>query len=140
MQPTLVKFSSLMERHLNIRLKGAAEAFVPDFNGAMVRDGIIHWDPGVDGIVMGESKMAADSEHGGERHLDSDEVLHLIAGRMRLSIEKENDQIGEIVLNPGDTVVVPRGYWHRLEIDEPSHFIFIGGGRTQVRLNRGETA
>ena len=44
------------------------------------------------------------------RHVDSDEVLHLISGRFE-------QQVGEDVytLEPGDTISIPAGAWHRAQ-------------------------
>ena len=44
-------------------------------------------DPAVDGILWGESRQDQSGDHGGERHLDADEVLYLISGAFRLSLE-----------------------------------------------------
>jgi mannose-6-phosphate isomerase-like protein (cupin superfamily) len=135
---TLTKLSSLAEEHLTVRYRGQTEKFSPDFSRALVKDGVAHWDPDVDGVVLGEARMAVSAEHFGERHLDGDEVLYLISGRMRLKIEWQEGQWEEVELDPGETVIVPQGYWHRIEVEEPVRFLYMGGGRTEVRLRAQE--
>jgi mannose-6-phosphate isomerase-like protein (cupin superfamily) len=95
---------------------------------------VVDWDPRVDGILCGESTMTAGSDHKGERHLDGDEVLYVISGRMRLILEPENEPAAEVALSAGEAVLVPCGVWHRLSVEEPSRFIFMGGGRAQIRI------
>ena len=135
MQSEVIKLPSLLEKHLNVRPKGGSEVFAPDFSRAAIKDGVVHWDPGVDGVVLGESRMAESADHAGERHVDGDEILYLISGRMRLIIELQEGRRDEVEIAPGETVVVPRDHWHRLEIEEPAHFLFFGGGRTELRMD-----
>jgi mannose-6-phosphate isomerase-like protein (cupin superfamily) len=133
--PTPVKFS---EVHLHVRVRGPSEIRPAAFSGGTMTDGIVDWDPKVDGVLCGEGEVATHSDHNGERHLDGDEVLYLISGRMQLILEPDNAPVSEVELLPGEAVLVPRGVWHRLRAREPSRFIFIGGGRTQIRIGAKE--
>ena len=48
------------------------------------------------------------------RHVDSDEIVHIVSGRLE-------QQLGEdvYILGPGDTISVPAGAWHRgLALDD----------------------
>lgn len=83
-------------------------------------------------MLSAAATMEEDGDHHGERHLDGDEVLYLFAGAMRLSLELGGGTV-EVPVKAGEAVAVPRGVWHRLLIDEPAHFLFIGGGRTEIR-------
>ena len=74
----------------------------------------ISWDPGVSGILFGESLQSKSSDHGGDRH-DGDEVLYLISGSIRLSLESDDKTWTEIPVQPGEVIIVPRGVWHQLE-------------------------
>lgn len=52
---------------------------------------------------------------------------------MRVQIDDGDEPSEEVSLSPGDAVVVPRGRWHRLVIDEPSRYLWFGSGRTELR-------
>ena len=129
--PKVVKFGYFC---VNLCARGPSSFIKPDDSTAVrTEHGTLLWDPGIDGLLGGAGFQEADSDHGGERHLDGDELLYLIAGRMRLALM--DDDGGEIQLTPGDAVLVPQGRWHRLIIDEPSHYLSFGGGRTEIRPN-----
>jgi len=124
---------ALSETHVHLRARGAAE-FVPrDFSKVTQNGATIVWDPGVDGILAGEGELSKSSEHAGERHLDGDEVLYLVSGAMRLSLELDEGGTTEIPLDQGQAVIVPQGVWHRLIIDAPIRLLYFGGGRTEIR-------
>jgi mannose-6-phosphate isomerase-like protein (cupin superfamily) len=133
--PTVAR---LTDDHLHIRARGKSEVYAPNFDDSAIADGVVDWDPRLDGIMCGEATMATDSDHAGERHLDGDEVLYVIAGRMRLVLEGDDGAKSEVPVGPGEAVIVPCGVWHRIEIDEPARFLFLGGGRTQIRLPAGD--
>ena len=86
----------------------------------------------MDGILWGESRQDHSGSHGGERHLDADEVLYLISGAFRLSLELDDCRT-EIPVKAGEAVIVPQGVWHRLLVDEPCRYLYFGGGRTEIR-------
>ena len=124
----------LADVHLHIRRHGKSEVRAADFSRGVMKDGIIDWDPGVDGILCGESTMTTSSDHQGERHLDGDEVLYLISGRMQLILEPDDSPPSAVEIAPGEAVLVPCRVWHRLHVLEASRLIFMGGGRTQIRF------
>lgn len=78
------------------------------------------------GMTFGVATMQEDSPHAGEMHPDGDEILYLVAGRVR--IELENDDRQELVMTVGDAVVVPRGVWHRVRILEPATIVYLTPG------------
>jgi len=129
-QPRVV---TLSEVHVHIRPRGSAEFLPKDFSNVTKLAHTMVWNPAVDGILWGESRQDESGNHGGERHLDADEVLYLISGAFRLSLELD-DGGAEIAVKAGQAVVVPQGIWHRLIVEEPCHYLFFGGGRTEIRL------
>jgi hypothetical protein len=38
-----------------------------------------------------------------------------------------------VMLEENQATLVPQGAWHRLAIDEPCRYLFLGGGRTEIR-------
>ena len=52
---------------------------------------------------------------------------------MRLQLDETDESTAEVSLSPGEAVIVPRGQWHRLIIDEPSRYLWFGSGRTELR-------
>ncbi len=129
LQPRVVTFSDV---HVHIRPRGSAEFLPKDFSNVTRLADTIVWNPAVDGIVCGESRQDHSGSHGGERHLDADEVLYLISGAFRLSLERDDGRV-EIPVKAGEAVIVPMGIWHRLLVDEPCRYLYFGGGRTEIR-------
>jgi len=80
----------------------------------------------VDGVTIGVVTMAENSPHGGEMHPDGDEVLYLISGHVRVTVE--TDPVQELDMWPGDGVVVPKGMWHRVDILEPCQIVYVTPG------------
>ncbi len=80
----------------------------------------------VDGVTIGMVTMTENAPHGGEMHPDGDEVLFLIAGRARVTLETA--PIQEITMEPGDGLIVPKGVWHQVEIIEPSQIVYVTPG------------
>src|SRR6266566_150608 len=89
--------------------------------------------PGVRANV-GAVRMSESSKHRGERHPEGDELVYLISGAVGVSIEPDDTHDGEVVaLKPGQLVVVPRGMWHRLIVEERSELLFMTPGSTEIR-------
>lgn len=87
----------------------------------------------VEGMTFGVAVMSENSPHGGERHLGGDEVLYLVDGKARLVFT--DDPEPDVDLRSGDLVVVPKGFWHRVDILEPCHFVYLTPGHdNEVRL------
>jgi mannose-6-phosphate isomerase-like protein (cupin superfamily) len=128
-QPRVVTLSNV---HVHIRPRGSAEFLPKDFSNVTKLADTMVWNPAVDGILWGESRQNDSGSHGGERHLDADEVLYLISGAFRLSLELDDGRT-EIPVKAGEAVIVPQGIWHRLIVDQPCHYLFFGGGRTEIR-------
>ena len=69
------------------------------------------WSPRLAGELNGQAvKLArADGEFVWHRHEDADELFLVWSGELRIELRKESD----VVLRPGEFVVVPRGVEHR---------------------------
>jgi mannose-6-phosphate isomerase-like protein (cupin superfamily) len=80
----------------------------------------------VDGVTFGVAKMSENSPHGGEMHPDGDEVLFLISGKANVVFLDSPEE--DIVMLPGDGLVVPRGLWHRVDILEPCQMVYLTPG------------
>lgn len=90
----------------------------------------------VDGFTFGVATMAENSPHDGEMHPDGDEVLYLISGRVKVTLEGPAAQ--EMIVQPGDGLVVPKGVWHRVDVLEPSQIVYLTPGpRGEYRPLRG---
>jgi mannose-6-phosphate isomerase-like protein (cupin superfamily) len=92
--------------------------------------------PDVEGRLVGEALMSKPAPHGGERHIDGDELLYLISGVVRVSLDHDDREPEVVTLGPGDAFVVPQGTWHRVLVDEPSDLLFMTPGRNEVRPQR----
>ena len=92
----------------------------------------------VEGMTFGVAVMSDDAPHGGERHLAGDEVLYLIDGRARLVFT--DDPEPDVELRSGDVIIVSKGMWHRVEILEPCHFVYLTPGNSnQIRPQSSST-
>ncbi|MFB7653578.1 MULTISPECIES: cupin domain-containing protein [unclassified Streptomyces] len=62
-----------------------------------------------------------------EMHPEADEAVCCLTGGVRLHLRLTGPDTGEetVRLRPGTAVIVPRGRWHRLELDAPSDLMSI---------------
>jgi mannose-6-phosphate isomerase-like protein (cupin superfamily) len=72
-------------------------------------------------IVRVETDDDVHADHW-ERHTLGDEAVACLRGGLRLHLRADRPGAPDDVvrLPPGRGVVVPRGRWHRIELDEPS--------------------
>jgi len=78
------------------------------------------------GRLMGAVDQLDDWSHW-ERHPSGDEILTLLSGAMTLVLEEPAGE-RRVDLAPGDTLVVPRGVWHRGIVRAPGRLLFITPG------------
>ena len=78
------------------------------------------------GLTVGYVTMRENAPHDGERHPDGDELLFLIAGRVRVVFE--NADIDDIDVSPGQGLIVPAGEWHRVDILEQAAIVYLTPG------------
>ncbi|HZT67913.1 MAG TPA: cupin domain-containing protein [Acidimicrobiales bacterium] len=79
------------------------------------------------GYTVQASPVDGPPPHGGEMHPDADELLYLISGQVRVSLELA-DGGREVGLSAGQAMVVPRGTWHQIHVDEPGQLLNITPG------------
>ena len=80
----------------------------------------------VTGVTIGVAMMTESAPHGGEMHPDGDEVLYLISGKARVTLEV--DPVERLELSPGDGLLVPKGVWHVVDILEPCQIVYVTPG------------
>lgn len=81
----------------------------------------------IDGLTIGAPRMSGNPPHAGEMHPDGDELLFLVSGRVTVVLE-DVEPARKVPLLPGQGIVVPRGVWHRVLLDEPSQILHITPG------------
>lgn len=65
-----------------------------------------------------------------EVHPDGDEIVHVERGRLRLVSETEEQREPEVVeVVAGQTVVIPAGVWHTVDVVEPGRTLHVTFGR-----------
>ena len=85
--------------------------------------------PRLAGYTVGAPFLTPGREppHAGEMHPDADELLYLVSGRVRVRLElEEGDRETEV--GAGQALVVPRGVWHRIFIEEPGKLVHVTPG------------
>jgi mannose-6-phosphate isomerase-like protein (cupin superfamily) len=59
-----------------------------------------------------------------EVHPERDEIVFLIAGGVAVILDEAGrETVAD--LHPGEALIVPRGVWHRLRLDQPSDLLFV---------------
>lgn len=81
----------------------------------------------IEGMTLGVVTMKASDEspHNGEMHPDGDEILLVISGKIRVSYDSG---AAPIDLNEGQTCIVRKGEWHKIDCLDDSRFIHITPG------------
>lgn len=116
-----------MERARKVDLSGAVIGIDRELNAGVQALSGHDPDEEVDGMTLGVARMSESAPHGGERHPDGDEILYIIEGRARVVFT--DDPLPDVELEAGDTAIVPRGLWHRVEILEPCHLVYMTPGK-----------
>lgn len=98
-----------------------------------------------DGLVRAEKRRTAEDSGGWQIatfHVESDEQVHadhwevhpeaeeavcVLSGGVRLYLrpERAGDDEEMVRLTPGTAFIVPRGRWHRLELDAPTDLMSV---------------
>ncbi|HYK68320.1 MAG TPA: cupin domain-containing protein [Streptosporangiaceae bacterium] len=81
----------------------------------------------IDGYTIESSELGGPPLDISERHPDADEFLYLVSGRIRVRLELAAGDV-EAEVGPGQCLVVPRGTWHRIIVDEPGQLINVTPG------------
>ncbi|MFI6515057.1 cupin domain-containing protein [Spirillospora sp. NPDC050679] len=87
-------------------------------------------DGGADGWTVAAFRVETDEDvHGDhwEMHPAAEELVSVLSGAARMYLRPERDGAPEemVPLAAGSAFVVPRGRWHRLELDRPSDLMSI---------------
>ena len=85
--------------------------------------------PRIDGFTVGAPFLIPGREppHAGEMHPDGDELLYLVSGRVRVRLELEAGE-RDAEMRTGQALVVPRGVWHRIFIEESGQLVHVTPG------------
>ncbi|WP_327589871.1 cupin domain-containing protein [Nonomuraea sp. NBC_00507] len=79
-------------------------------------------------LLAFHAKTAADvhADHW-EVHPEAEEIVACLIGKIRLYLrpERPGQQEEEIRLTAGTAAIVPRGRWHRIELDIPSNIMAV---------------
>jgi quercetin dioxygenase-like cupin family protein len=130
----------LFQDSVHVLDDGTTEVAVEsDTSATTIGDGVVMVEPRSPiRATISAARMAESPRHRGERHIDGDELVYLVSGSAGLSLQRDYaEENEEVRLRPGQLVVVSRGVWHRLVVDEPSEMIFLTPGRTEVRVSEG---
>lgn len=100
------------------------------------------FDPELDGWQLktfhAETDADVHADHW-EVHTNADEIVSCLTGGICLYFrQKQSADKEEIKLTAGTAVIVPRGQWHRIELDAPSDIMSITvsrGSRLEKRTN-----
>ncbi|GAA1873903.1 cupin [Actinomadura bangladeshensis] len=96
--------------------------------GGTIRTGAGVQDEGGWRLTALHAKTGADvhADHW-EVHPEAEEVVSCLIGKIRLCLrpEREGRPEEEIRLTAGTAAVVPRGRWHRIELDVPSTIMAV---------------
>ena len=96
------------------------------------RAGFVEWrgggpPPRINGYTVGAPLLVEEPPHAGEMHPDADELLYLVSGRVRFRLElPDGDRETQLVQD--QALVVPRGVWHRIFIEEPGRLVHVTPG------------
>jgi mannose-6-phosphate isomerase-like protein (cupin superfamily) len=81
----------------------------------------------IDGYSVGAPMVTRDPPHNGEMHPDGDELLYVVSGRFDVTLELGTEN-RDVELRDGDALVVPRGVWHLVRMQEPGRLVHITPG------------
>ncbi|MFI6515323.1 cupin [Spirillospora sp. NPDC050679] len=98
-------------------------------------------EPGHDGWRLTAFHVKTDADvHDGhwQVHPEAEEVVSCLIGKIRLLLraERPGREEEQITLTAGTAAIVPRGRWHRIELDTPSTVMAVTLPRGS-RLEKG---
>jgi mannose-6-phosphate isomerase-like protein (cupin superfamily) len=81
-----------------------------------------HWSPKIVGSYNDNEIMVVKvkGEFNWHSHADTDDFFFVVKGRLRIQLRD-----GDVVLNPGEMYVVPRGVEHCPLAEEETHLLLI---------------
>ncbi|NDJ61956.1 MAG: cupin domain-containing protein [Chloroflexi bacterium] len=86
----------------------------------------VHWSPHTIGQYNGNDLMVAKlkGEFHWHKHDDTDDFFMVISGTLRILLRDDAGE-REVILEPGEIYVVPRGLEHKPVADEEVHILLI---------------
>jgi mannose-6-phosphate isomerase-like protein (cupin superfamily) len=107
-------FTSLLRLHPGGRIRTEKRTDDPEPDGWQVR------------TLYARTGADVHSDHW-EVHPESEEVVSCLIGKIRLYLrpERPGQAEEEIRLTAGTAAIVPRGRWHRIELDTPSNIMAV---------------
>jgi|SRR5215471_6605056 len=78
------------------------------------------------GLAMNVMRMANDAPHNGEMHPNGDEIIHVLSGRFRVTLDSPESRVIEV--NAGEGIIIRRGVWHKIHILEPCMLVTLTPG------------
>lgn len=80
----------------------------------------------VKGTVVGLVTMESSPPHNGERHNDGDEIIIVVSGR--IVIESDSNPDGCLTLKSGDSCIIRKGEWHKINVEEKAQLVYVTPG------------
>ncbi|MFF0453662.1 cupin domain-containing protein [Nocardia africana] len=82
----------------------------------------------MEGWTLATFRVATDADvHGDhwEMHPSGEELVAVLSGGIRMYLREAGDGADPVSLRAGQAFIVPRGRWHRIEVDEPSELMSL---------------
>ena len=79
-----------------------------------------------DGINIGLATMEQSPPHNGERHNDGDEIIIVLSGKVSVTSDSNSDS--QLVMVAGDTCIIRKGEWHKVNVIEKAQIIYVTPG------------
>lgn len=78
------------------------------------------------GWAMSVLRMDMDAPHNGEMHPNGDEIIHVLSGKFRVTLDSPEPRVIEV--NAGEGIIIRRGTWHKIHILEPCTLVTLVPG------------
>jgi mannose-6-phosphate isomerase-like protein (cupin superfamily) len=90
-----------------------------------------HWSPKIVGELNDAyvKVVKFEGEFVWHHHDDEDELFWVVAGRLRMELRD-----GDVILEPGELIIVPKGVEHRPVAEEETHVVLV---EPKTTLNTG---
>jgi quercetin dioxygenase-like cupin family protein len=70
--------------------------------------------------------MVSDAPHNGEMHPNGDEIIHVLSGKFRVTLDSPEPRVIEV--SAGEGIIIRRGAWHKIHILEPCTLVTLTPG------------
>jgi len=93
--------------------------------------------PRVDGHLLALTSLERPPPHLGECHPDGDELIYLLSGEVTVVVEAPGGDERH-TLRPGDTLIVARRLWRRIEVTRPARLVYLTPGPSREHVRRAQ--